>query len=377
MKNTPDSVKKTSTKPKMFDPSRDASRDVSRDAIMPATTETTSINSRDTMPKVSELTRRHVPTPMAKQPFQWQFLLPQYWGIWLALALFMPLIYLPLRWQFKIGKYLGLVIFKLVKRRRNDTLTNFRLIYPEKSEEERFEMSKMVFINAGVGLFESLCAWYRPDVFTRQVTVSGLQHVSEAQRQGKAVLLLGAHYTMLDLGGRLTSMFLPVDVVYRPQNNPLMEWFIFNSRTHVYQDQIDHDDMRKLAKNIKDGHIIWYSPDQDFGLKQGVMAPFFGVSAATLTAQRRLAKLGDKKNPPVLIMFHSYRETPVDMPKGRHPHYHLSFSPVIDNYPSTDEVADATRVNRLLENYLRIDPTQYMWFHRRFKTQPDGTKYYQ
>jgi KDO2-lipid IV(A) lauroyltransferase len=65
------------------------------------------------------------------------------------------------------------------------------------------------------------------------------------------------------------------------------------------------------------------------------------------------------------------------MPKGRHPHYHLSFSPVIDNYPSTDEVADATRVNRLLENYLRIDPTQYMWFHRRFKTQPDGTKYYQ
>lgn len=333
--------------------------------------------SLTTMPTLSELTKQHLSTDrQGKNPFQWQFLLPKYWGIWFMIFILLPLIYLPLSWQFKLGKHLGLLIFYLVKRRQKDTLINFQLIFPEKSEAERFDMAKQVFINAGVGLFESLCAWYRPDVFTRCVTVSGLQHIKTAQQQGKAVILLGAHYTMLDLAGRLTSIFLPLDVMYRPQNNFLLEWLIFNGRQQIFNTQIANQDMRLLAKKIKDGHIIWYTPDQDFGLKQGVMANFFGVPSATITAQRRLAKLGNKQNPPAIILFHSYRETPVDMPNCRRPHYHLQFSPVLDNYPSDDEVADATRVNALLEQYIRIDATQYMWFHRRFKTQPSGKNYY-
>lgn len=314
--------------------------------------------------------------PQAKKPFLAEFLLPSYCGIWLAFAIFLPLMYLPLSWQFKLGKNLGKLIFHLAKRRQKDTLINLKLCFPEKSEQERWAMAEQVFINAGVGIFESLCAWFRPDVFTRQVTVSGLQHVITAQQTGKAVIVLGGHYTMLDLGGRLASMFVAVDVVYRPQNNRLLEWFIYNARLHIFNDQIAHQDMRHLAKNIKNGQLIWYTPDQDFGLKQGVMAEFFGVSAATVTAQRRLAKLGNKQNPPAVVVVHFYRQTPVDMPTNKKPHYHITFSPVLDNYPSDNELADAVRVNQMLENFIRIDPTQYMWFHRRFKTQPNGVKYY-
>lgn len=147
--------------------------------------------SLTTMPTLSELTKQHLSTDrQGKNPFQWQFLLPKYWGIWFMIFILLPLIYLPLSWQFKLGKHLGLLIFYLVKRRQKDTLINFQLIFPEKSEAERFDMAKQVFINAGVGLFESLCAWYRPDVFTRCVTVSGLQHIKTAQQQGKAVILL-------------------------------------------------------------------------------------------------------------------------------------------------------------------------------------------
>lgn len=328
------------------------------------------------MPKVSELQKRQSDTPTERKPFQWQFLLPQYWGIWLGVALILPLIYLPLRYQFSIGRWLGKTLFWLIKRRRNDTLTNLSLAFAELNDEQRYKMAEKIFINAGVGVFESLCAWYRPDVFTRCVTVSGLQHVKQAQAQGKAVILLGIHSTLLDLGGRLTTMFTPLDVVYRPQNNPLLDWFIFNARSTIYSDQISHRDMRHFAKNVKDNHVVWITPDQDFGLKQGVMADFFGVPAATLTAPRRMVKLGNKANPPVVMMLHFYRETPDEMPKGRKPHYHIIFSPVIDNYPSDDEMCDANRINQLLENYIRIDPTQYMWFHRRYKTQPTGINYY-
>ena len=72
------------------------------------------------------------------------------------------------------------------------------------------------------------------------------------------------------------------------------------------------------------------------------------------------------------MALHTYRQTPDNLPKGKRPHYHLTITPELENYPSDDEVADATRVNEVLEGLIRIDPTQWMWFHRRFKTRPEG-----
>lgn len=311
-----------------------------------------------------------------KRPLQWAFFHPKYWGIWLLFVLILPMIYLPLAWQFWIGRKLGISIYHLAKSRQQDTLTNLKLAFPEKPEIERTLMAKQIFVNQGIGIFESLCAWFRPNVFTRTISISGLQHIINAQNEGKAVLLLGAHYTMLDLGGRLCTQFFAMDCVYRPQNNPLLDWFIFNGRRNIFNHQIDHRNMRQLVNCIKAGDIIWYSPDQDYGLKHGVMAPFFGVPAATITAPRRLAKLGNKQNPPAIMAFHTYRQTPDNLPRGKRPHYHVTITPVLENYPSNDEVADATKVNEILEGLIRIDPTQYMWFHRRFKNQEDGTRYY-
>ena len=326
------------------------------------------------MPTISE---NHKQTHKAEKcPFKAAFLAPKYWGIWLLFAIMLPLIYLPLRFQFWIGRQLGILIYTLAKSRQRDTLVNLRLAFPEKSEEERLRMAKQVFVNQGIGLFETLCAWFRPDVFTRTVSISGLQHLMMAQKEGKAVLLLGGHYTMLDLGGRLFTQFYPIDCVYRPQNNELLDWFIYNGRRHIFDEQIDHKDMRKLVSRIREGHIVWYSPDQDYGLKHGVMAPFFGVPAATVTAPRRLSKLGNKKNPPVVMALHTYRQTPDKLPRGKRPHYHLTITPALNNYPTQDEVADATRVNELLESLIRIDPTQWMWFHKRYKHGENGRNDY-
>lgn len=311
-----------------------------------------------------------------KMLFEWRFLQPRFWGIWLILAMILPLIWLPLRHQFMLGRGLGRLLFKLAKRRREDTLINLKLAFPKKSDEERLTLARQVFINQGIGIFESLSAWFMPEKFARTFSVSGLQHLIQAQKDGKAVLLLGAHYTLLDLGGVIATQFFTADCVYRPQNNPVFEWLIFNRRRHIFEAQIAHKDMKKLASRIKAGKVIWYTPDQDFGLEHGVMADFFGVPAATITAQRRLAKLGDKKNPPAVIIIAMHRTTPDFIPRGKRPHYHLNFSPTLDNYPSHDEHADANRINAMIEENIKKDPTQWMWFHRRFKTQADGTDYY-
>ncbi len=324
------------------------------------------------------LTDNHKQTHIAEpKPFQWAFLHPKNWGFWLAMVLILPLIYLPLRIQFMIGRAIGKLVFQLAKRRVNDTLTNLKLAFPNKADDERQAIARQVFINQGIGIFESLCAWFRPNVFVRSFSISGLQHLVNAQKDGKAVILLGGHYTTLDLGGRLCTQFFGADCVYRPQNNALLEWFIYNARRRIFDEQISSRDMKKLITRIKAGRVIWYSPDQDFGLEHGVMATFFGVPAATITAQRRLAKMGDKSNPPAVMMMDMVRQTPDFIPSGRRPHYHITLSPALDNYPSADEVADAERINRLIEANIQKDISQWMWFHRRFKNQADGTNYYQ
>ncbi|UNU73149.1 lipid A biosynthesis acyltransferase [Moraxella nasovis] len=325
-----------------------------------------------------DLTATHKQTQMAdKAPFSWAFLAPQYWGIWLGFGIFLPLIYLPLRVQFWLGRQIGRLAFMLAKRRVKDTLTNLSLAFPDKSDSEKLLIAKQVFVNQGIGIFETLCAWFRPNVFKRTFSIAGLQHLINAQNEGKAVILLGGHFTTLDLGGRLCTQFFAADCVYRKQNNALLEWFIYNGRRHIFDEQIQSRNMKKLIGRIKLGKVIWYSPDQDFGLEHGVMATFFGVPAATITAQRRLARLGDKTNPPAVIVMDMFRQTPDHLPKGKRPHYHITLSPALDHYPSSDEIADAQRINDLFEANINKNIAQWMWFHRRFKTQADGKNFYQ
>lgn len=295
--------------------------------------------------------------------FQWSFLLPRYWGIWIAIVFLMLLAMLPWAVQYRLAQLFGHLAFKYLKSRRKTTIRNLQVCFPEWSEAEVEQQSRQVFIDMMLGVFETLNAWYYPQWFKDRMSIEGLEHITDAQARGQGVLLLGTHSTLLDAGGYICSQYFAPDVVYRPQNNPLLDLLIYRCRATIYAHQIDHDDMRGLIRQLKNGHAIWYSPDQDFGLKQGVMAPFFGIPAATVTAHRRLLKITKAAAVPLYF----YRSGNLSNPR-----YHILIEPALDNMPSNDEVADATRVNRIIENQLRIAPTQYMWFHRRFKTRPEG-----
>lgn len=316
-------------------------------------------------PSVLSLHKQSTKSP--KKPFCAKFLLPKYWGIWLLLGLFAPLVFLPLKVQFVLGRWIGIMAFVLIKKRRNDTLTNLLLAFPQKSEQERQRIAKQVFVNQGIGIFETLCAWWRPQVFYKKFRVGGVQHLLQAQQEGRAVLLMGLHTTTLDLAGRIATQFFAVDCVYRPQNNPVLEWIVYNSRRHIFEQQISSRNMKALATSIKAGKVVWYTADQDYGLEHGVMTPFFGVPAATITAPRRIARLGNKKNPPA-VFFLSFVRTNMT--------YHLKLTQ-IHNYPSDDKMFDVSRLNKIFEDAIRACPEQWMWFHRRFKTNPNGSNPYQ
>ena len=295
--------------------------------------------------------------------FHWSFLLPKYWGIWIFLILLMMFAILPWAIQWRLAKILSKLAWKALKSRRKTTIRNLELCFPNKSEQQILADAKQVFFNMMLGLFEALNAWYSPHWFQNRMHIQGLEHLKNAKENG--VLLLGTHTTLLDAGGFVCGRFFDLDVVYRPQNNPLLDMLISRCRATIYQNQISKDDMKGLIANLKHGHAIWYSPDQDFGLKQGVMAPFFGIQAATVTAHRRLIKITKAAAIPLFF----YREGNI-----RNPQYHIKLEPALTNLPSTDEVKDATRVNLTIENQIKMHLTQYMWFHRRFKTRSKGEK---
>lgn len=295
--------------------------------------------------------------------FQWSFLHPKYWGVWLGIFFLMLLAVLPWGMQYRLATLLGNTAFKYLKSRRKTTLRNLEVCFPEWTAEQVQENARQVFIDQMLGVFETLNAWYTPKWFEGRAEIEGLEHLQKAQQAGQGVLLLGTHSTLLDAGGYACAQFFDPDVVYRPQNNPLLDMLIYRGRATIYNHQIDHDDMRGLIRHLKNGRAIWYSPDQDFGLKQGVMAPFFGVPAATVTAHRRLLKMTKA----AAIPLYFYRSGDIKNPK-----YKIIIEPTLDHFPSEDELADATHTNDIIERQLRIAPTQYMWFHRRFKTRPNG-----
>ena len=295
--------------------------------------------------------------------FQWSFLLPKYWGVWIGIIFLMLLAILPWAIQHRLARLIGNTAFKSLKSRRETTVRNLEVCFPEWSAEQIQDNARLVFVDQMLGVFETLNAWYSPKWFKGRVSIDGLEHLQKAQAEGRGALLLGTHSTLLDAGGYACAQFFDLDVVYRPQNNPLLDMLIYRCRATIYTHQIDHDDMRGLIRHLKNGRAIWYSPDQDFGLKQGVMAPFFGTPAATVTAHRRLLKMTKA----AAIPLYFYRNGDISNPQ-----YKILVEPELDNMPSDDELADATRTNLIIERQLRIAPTQYMWFHRRFKTRREG-----
>lgn len=286
----------------------------------------------------------------------------RYWPTWAGLAFLRLVTLLPLRYQYVLGRILGRLLYKAVARRRKIVEVNIATCFPEKSEAECNTMAIEVFENNAIGLFETANAWWSPVAkFQDRYTIEGLEYIHHAVNEGHGVLLTGAHYSTLDLGGFLLGQNLDFSTVYRPHNNALFDHFICQGRGRFVKQLLDNENSRSIVKTLRKGQIVWFAPDQDMGPKQSVPAPFFGQIAATVPATSKLARLGKAK----VMIFGQYR-----LPDNRG--YLLTISPALTAFPSNDEIADTVCVNQHLENAIRKYPTQYMWVHRRFKTTFDG-----
>lgn len=299
---------------------------------------------------------------MTKKPYPKDAWHPRYWPSWAGIGFLFLAAWLPWPVKIGLGRCLGWIAYQFFTGRRHITHTNLKLCFPEKSPEEIHQLVKQTFLANGIGIFETATGLVRDPSFMRdQVIWKGQEHLDAALARGKGAIILGLHFSSLDLGGALHSLRYQVDVVYRPQKNRLMDTFIYRGRQKHFVDLVDRNHLKHLIRTLRQGRGIWYSPDQDFGRKVSVFAPFFGVNAATISMTSRIARISGA---PVLpLRIHRVSNKPV---------YEIEYLPPLDPFPTDDEVADATRINRVIEQLIRQHPEQYLWMHKRFKTRPPG-----
>lgn len=300
---------------------------------------------------------------MAKKEYPESFRHPRYWPTWIGFAFIWLAAHLPWPVKRSLGRGLGWLLWKLAKRRRHITEVNIDLCFPEKSPQERRQLVKDIFIANGIGLLETATAWFRDPEYLRPVArIIGKEHVDAALAKGKGVMILGTHVSTVDIAGAVNKLWFDIDVFYRKQDNPLIEAIMTRSREKIYGKPIDKRNIKTAIRQLKQGRILWYTPDQDFGRDASVFAPFFGVEAASVHITARIARMTGCAVVPLAI----YRDEDNV--------YTLEYYPALENYPTGDDVADATRINSIIEDIIRRHPEQYMWMHRRFKTRPEGEK---
>lgn len=289
-----------------------------------------------------------------------RYLHPRWWPTWLGIGLMWLMAHLPLRVQWWLGKVIGDLAYRLIPRRRHITEVNIGVCFPELSPAQQQALVRKAFHANGMGIMEIGLAWFRdPAAFIPITRVHGLEHVEAALAKGKGILLLGGHYSTLDLGGSLVTKYIEADVMQRDHNNPLMNAVMTRARERRYGVALGSKDLRGLFKRLKQNRIVWYATDQDYGRKGIVFAPFFNVLAGSITATSRIA---ERSGCQVVPFSHFRREHEVG--------YDIYFHPPLENFPSGDDLADATLVNRTIEREIRRHPDQYLWMHRRFKTRP-------
>lgn len=288
---------------------------------------------------------------------------PRRWRAWLPLLALRVIALLPLRVSRAVGVILGELMYRTNAKRRRIARINIDLCFPELSAVQRKRLVRRHFRLAGQGYLDvAFLAWASERRFERKISLLGLEHLRAALARGRRVILLAPHCLGMNVGGIALAGHERVFSMVKPQRSALVNWLLHKARSRHQSPLIAREQgLRPVLRHLERGMIFYYLPDEDFGPKRSVFAPFFGVPTATLPILGRLAARTAADVVPCFTRL---------LPGGRG--YEVSLAPALENFPTGDAVHDAARMNQALEQGIRRMPEQYMWTFRLFHTRPAG-----
>jgi len=295
--------------------------------------------------------------------FKAAFLAPKYWFTWVLFGLIGFASSLPRPISIKIGDGLGALYRRVNAKRARIARTNIDLCFPDLSEAEREQRVREHFRYYGRSVVDLGLTWWASSArMARLIKFTNSEQYLETLQKHNVILLL-PHMVGLDCAAGYSATLHPSITMMKSTGDELLTWRLWKGRTRFNSTRIvmRSQGLRPLIRAARKGIACYYMPDQDFGENDlTLFVPFFGVPSSTLTTLSAMARLANAKVVPIY---------PVMREDG---HYEVRFDAPLENFPSGDEVADATRVNEVVEKCISLAPAQYMWTLKWFKTRPDG-----
>ena len=261
-----------------------------------------------------------------------------------------------------IGRLIGRVAHAAGGTRRAIVRRNIELCFPELTPAERDTLAKAHFLALGMSLIEmGLGRWGSDKIHRKLGRLEGIEHLNSAIESGKGIILLSAHFTTLEIMGRVLALNCPpFDAVYRKNRSEFITELQRTGRERSADDTIEKRDIKKMVRNLRKGRPVWYAPDQSYDRKGSGVVEFFGVPSMHTTATSTLARLGKAVTLPFF---------PRRLADGS---YVFRILPPLENFPGDDDLEDTRKYVSVLEEHVRSCPEQYLWIHRKFKNLPSG-----
>src|SRR5271155_1425155 len=266
------------------------------------------------------------------------------------------------------GIALGWIVYALPLRLRRVGMHNLALAFPDKGHHQRAKILRGVFTSFGRQAAE-VCLFpeYTRENVSKVVVYDGFENFERAYDRGKGVLFLTGHLGAWELSAFAHSLNgHPLSIVMRSLDNPYIDRLIQGYRTMHGNRTVDKDDfVRGLLAAMRAGETVGILMDTNMTPPQGVFVDFFGIPACTASGLARIALRTDAAVVPGFTVWDSKLQK-----------YILRFDPAVElirtNDNEADIVANTAKFTKVIEDFIRRYPDQWLWVHRRWKTRPAG-----
>jgi KDO2-lipid IV(A) lauroyltransferase len=247
---------------------------------------------------------------------------------------------------------------------------NLQMAFPEMRRRERRRLLRDSVANLGRQLGEfSRFSKATPETLRDIVDCEGLQHVDAARALGRGVIMITGHLGAWEMIGFALSAFgHRADFLVRRSENPAIEQLIEDRRTRFGNRTIDkRNAARAMLETLRRGDILGLLVDMNVVREQGIFVDFFGVPASTTFIA---AKLSLRTGAPMVPIFALWDD--------RRRRYMIYIEAPLAIERSGDEEKDIRQLTlkftKIVEEYVRRYPDQYLWIHKRWRTRPVGEK---
>ena len=268
---------------------------------------------------------------------------------------------LPLVVVRAMGKLLGWVLYVLVASRRRVVTINLSLCFPERSSEEIRSLTRQTFVYFAQAWLDRSWVWHAPRSWIlRRVSFTG---ATQELAGTEPTVVFVPHFVGMDAAWGAVALRIPrpSTTIYTDQSNKLIDRWILRGRRRWGNMRLFGrvEGVKPIVAAIRAGQPLYLLPDMDFGPQESIFVPFFGIPTATVPSLPRFARLGRAKVVSAVVSMTA---------SG----YEVKVFPAWANFPTDDLAADTALMNQKLEDYIKDQPAQYFWVHKRFKTRPAG-----